>query len=338
MNASFQNGVAWLCWTVIMLGQAVHPTLGAEPAGNNGEARPATEVEKFLRADAEMAFDPVQIAGGIVILHGVAPTLWVRERAAEIVKGVAEVRGVVNLLVLNPVARSDDLIAQDAQQAIRWCALTHIQLAAVHDGKVVLRGQVDSVQQQERLRRTIKQISGVTGLDDQTVPRQWDVPEKEPRPTITHPDAEIRKAIAEAFLYNPRVRYPAPKIQVTNGIVTLTGNAADLISKQAAAETAAKTVGVVAIRDFLIVPWPASALDLSIQAALRRDPQLKSPQVIVTVVGSTAHLSGVVATAADRQRALRIVSGVPGVRFVETDLAILEAPARGPSSAPSTGQ
>ncbi|NIT56262.1 MAG: BON domain-containing protein, partial [Aliifodinibius sp.] len=68
----------------------------------------------------------------------------------------------------------------------------------------------------------------------------------EMRREVIHPsptDAQIKKAIEDAFTYDPRLQ-TTPEVDVENGTAILTGEVGNIKSKQAAEQVATHSIGV----------------------------------------------------------------------------------------------
>lgn len=115
------------------------------------------------------------------------------------------------------------------------------------------------------------------------------------------------------------------------GVVTLTGEVRDLLTKRRAVEIASAIRGVRAVVDMLPVE-PVARADAAIRAdviaALRLEPVTESREVGVEVNGGVVTLRGTVDSGAERDVAERVAAAVPGVRSVRNDLAIQYATAR----------
>ncbi len=267
---------------------------------------------------------------GIITLVGSVGSLSARERAVALAKEVPDVRSVVDLLeVAPPVARNDSLIAEDVTRAISLVPGAEVSGVLVYDGKAIVRGRVDSVEHQRELEAAAKKIEGVIALNDQTIPSRR-APAEAAKPMPGKTDAEITRTIRDAYLNDPRLLYWEPVVSVTNGVVKLTGIVSDLRSKLAAADTAANTAGVRAVCDFLrVAGQPATRSDRElqerVQLALSQQLGRAAQELIATVVGGTAYLTGTAASPAQRERAEQVAGAVPGVAFIENELSIVRS-------------
>jgi osmotically-inducible protein OsmY len=114
-------------------------------------------------------------------------------------------------------------------------------------------------------------------------------------------------------------------VTTSQGIVTLSGSAGNLLSKDRALRVAESIRGVEGVINRIAVT-PVSRSDEDIQKdvkmALRLDPATKSYQVTVSVKDATATLSGSVGSSAESKLAARIAYGVKGLKEIQNNLTI----------------
>jgi osmotically-inducible protein OsmY len=114
-------------------------------------------------------------------------------------------------------------------------------------------------------------------------------------------------------------------VSTSEGIVTLSGSAANLLAKERAVRIAESLRGVRGVIDRITVT-PVSRPDEDVRkdilTALKQDPATESYQVAVSVGDAVATLSGSVGSYAEKQLAARIAKGVKGVKEVRNDVTI----------------
>jgi osmotically-inducible protein OsmY len=143
-------------------------------------------------------------------------------------------------------------------------------------------------------------------------------------------DAQIRQAVSDALLFDPRVLSFNPDVQVDEGVVTLSGTVDNLEASRAAEDDARNTVGVALVRNHLRVRPTNDVADdeltLRVERAVRRDPFVDRFDVGVTTFDGEVSLAGEVDTWYDRARAEAVASGVEGVVAVHNNLRVSRQP------------
>ena len=146
-----------------------------------------------------------------------------------------------------------------------------------------------------------------------------------------HTDSQIQHAIVKSLDWSPGVRAEHIAVAVTDGAVTLAGEAVDLAEKDAALRAASEVAGVVAVVDEIEIRGTAAGLndaDIARTAtdAIEASPALRHQNVTATVHDRVVTLAGVVEEPDQRNAAERVAYGVPGVRAVVNDLRVLPRP------------
>ena len=151
------------------------------------------------------------------------------------------------------------------------------------------------------------------------LPLQAATPKKE----IT--DNGITSAVEAGFKLEKGVFPNDVDVSTSQGIVTLSGSAANLLAKERAVKIAESIRGVRGVIDRITVT-PVSRPDEDIRkdilTALLQDPATESYQVPVSVHDAVVTLTGSVGSYAEKQLAARIAKGVKGVKEVRNDVTI----------------
>jgi osmotically-inducible protein OsmY len=139
-------------------------------------------------------------------------------------------------------------------------------------------------------------------------------------------DSEIGGAVLAAVTSDPRVRDAALSVNVAQGVATLSGAVPSLSAKLAVGELARNTVGVLLVKNELEVR-PAKIADDEVlsqraRAALLWDPKTGAQGIEVTAHDGLVTITGIVATASNRQHAADIVSGIAGIRALDNQLRV----------------
>jgi osmotically-inducible protein OsmY len=116
----------------------------------------------------------VQAHAGIITLTGCVGSYfekWSATRTAQRVPGVAGVALALDVVLPAGSARSDEEIAHAASQVLQWLTLVPagaIQVR-VERGVVTLSGELEWAYQRRVAISTVRQLRGVTGVDDEIV-------------------------------------------------------------------------------------------------------------------------------------------------------------------------
>jgi osmotically-inducible protein OsmY len=281
------------------------------------------DIVDALRSDpATEAFEvQVAVADGAVDLRGEVDSWAEKGICGEVAEGVVGVKSVSNNIhVKEKPGRPDSEIRADILQRLKsdvWVDEDRIKVS-VKGGRVTLGGSVGSPAEESRAFLDAF-VSGVTGVDDSSLRvdlHYYDPGERsvEIPPVVT--DGDIKSAIRDAYLYDPRVLSTNPDIEVHDGVVKLSGAVDNLAAKNAAERDAENTVGVWRVEDFLRVrpkEMPADAvIEKNVKDALRRDPYTYDDDIGVTVRNGLVELEGTVDTGYERAEATRVASRVRG--------------------------
>lgn len=295
-------------------------------------APPQDITARQLRKDLENALflDPatdayevsVEADGqGRVTLSGRVESWAERELCARVAKSVRGVTAIDNRIEVQYRAeRPDAEICSEVQGRLRWHVLVDDGLidVACTDGVVGLSGTVGSAA--ERV-RAIRQawVAGVQDVDARRLEVARWARDDDLRASkyAVRADADIREAIQDALLQDPRVASFAIDTEVQQGTVTLRGTVDNLRAKRAAANDARNTVGVISVRNRIRVEpagrrSPAS-IERDVREALLRDPYVDRFDITVSVGNGTARLYGTVDTSFERSQADDVAAGVRGV-------------------------
>ncbi len=138
-------------------------------------------------------------------------------------------------------------------------------------------------------------------------------------------DNGIATAVEGDFQHEQGVSGAAIAVQSSEGIVSLSGTADNLLAKERAVKIAESIRGVRGVVDRVVVT-PVSRSDADIRkdilAGLLNDPATEAYQVSVAVKSGVATLTGTVGSWAEKQLAARVARGVKGLKEVRNDIAI----------------
>lgn len=249
------------------------------------------------------------------------------EKVAMGVKGVKEITNLISIDIKEN--RPDSEILPAIKKALHWNVLVDDALidVSVTDGHVELSGTVGSAAE-KRNAITTAWMTGVKSVTaDKLNVERWARDEDLRTDKYTPKgDDEIRRAVKDAMLYDPRVNSLNVKADVDAGSVTLRGTVQSLRAKRAAADDTANTVGVIQVENRLRVR-PAEFLtdrriERRVRDALIRDPYVERYQIDTHVVNGVVSLYGSVDSFFEKAMADDVVAEVPGVIAVKNHLEV----------------
>jgi osmotically-inducible protein OsmY len=194
----------------------------------------------------------VTVVGGRVILGGDTPTLYTRAVAEDLCTSVRGVRDVKNELRVSPpsASPSDDDIRCFADQVLNWNASIDDSKINVNvcSGSLTLEGEVDAYWKRDHIEELILDIQGITHVDNRLVVN----------PDLIPQDQVIADDVRSAIDRYTRLGDDTIRVDVNDGIVTLTGNVPNWYSKFRTPRVAEHVLGVKDIVNNLdIITQPA---------------------------------------------------------------------------------
>ncbi len=290
------------------------------------------DIQKTLANDpATDSYDiQTKVEKGTVTLTGTVPSWAARALSESVVSGVRGITAVNNnLLVHFQHNRSDQDILEEIKERLEdnvWINDKTI-IFTVENGVVKLNGVVGSAAEKRRVVHAAA-IAGVRKIDDQllfvkswaqgTSVRRYEVGDRS--------DESIQDSLKLAYQYDPRVSVFNFEVEVTNGIVTLTGTVNNLKAKKAAEETAKLTRGVLWVKNFLKVRPKITVEDNQlrrrVELTLHDDSFINPFHIKVDVVTGRVILHGSVDSQFLKNHVEDVVSRVKGVVDVKNNLII----------------
>ena len=347
IDVQVEDGIVVLSGTVSNLlaqehtVQTVETLKGVRAIVNNISVDPVIPSDQKLKKAVinALLIDPatdsyevsVTAEAGVVTLKGQVESWQEKQLSEKVAKGVKGVKRVNNQLVWVPESsRLDGEIQADVNRRLEldpWVAKEFVTVE-VKDGRVFLSGSVGSLKEKRHV-RAVAWVSGVREVNDEELKVQWWLRDDRKRelgaPVAS--DTNIRDAIKDAFLYDPRVNMFTVGIEVDDGSVTLTGVVDNAKAKQSAEEDARNTMGVWHVRNFIKVR-PRDDLEdetiaNNVEIMLALDPFLESKEIGVSVLDGHTYLTGSVDYAFEKKRAEEIAQRTNGVtqvaNYIEVD-------------------
>jgi osmotically-inducible protein OsmY len=209
----------------------------------------------------ELAWDPevnsTHIAvtvsdGGIVRLSGEVGSYAERlaaEKAALRIMGVQAVVEDLKVRLLPGLMQSDELIAKSAIDALRY----HVSVpkdkvtVTVEDGWITLAGELPWYYQRRAAEKAVRHLYGVKGVINLI------------NLEVKVDKGDIKHRIEDAYKRSAHVDASHVKVDVRNGMVTLTGAVSSWAERIQAENAAWSAAGVKAVKNELTISLPVSA-------------------------------------------------------------------------------
>ncbi len=288
-------------------------------------------VDALYRDPAADSYEiDVKVNDGAVTLSGNVESWQEKQLAAFVAKGVRGVKKINNNIdVTYATNRSDSEIKEEISESLAMDiridgALIDVR---VNNGKVELDGIVGSANE-KILATNDAWTSGVTSVNNENLEvKTWARDDKLRKDKyVSKEDDDIKDAVLDAFMYDPRVYSFNPDVSVRNGVVTLTGVVDNLKAKRAAEQDAKSVVGVVNVNNYLkvrpeYIPEDEELAD-DVENALKKDPIIDKWDVDVTADNGVVYLYGAVNHYFEKQQAGEIASKTKGALAVENNLDV----------------
>ena len=266
----------------------------------------------------------ITVQRGRVTLDGSVESFALSHIAESTVAGIRGVTEIDNKIRVEPIEhRTDSNLKLEILRRLELHPFIDEQsvLVEVKDGSTAISGQVGSLGEKTAA-ELMCWVRGVRDVRSEGLAVNPDVAKKRRRSKFikVRNDLEIKRAVEDALIYDPRIRGSQIGVRVRLAAVTLFGNVSSYATKQAAERNARNTIGVRRVVNHLKVrvpDWPGDlAVTDQVRKALSRDVYLGGSKVHASSHFGKVYLTGEVNTQFESDRAEYVVANVPSTRGV----------------------
>jgi osmotically-inducible protein OsmY len=291
---------------------------------NDSELQKAIQDALLLDPATDAYEIAVMVHKGVVTLVGTVDSWqerWLCETVSKRVPGVIAVKNEITAIHKSdrPDREIEDEIKAMLKNDIRVDG--KLIMVKVENGKVTLTGAVGSLAEKNRATMDAY-VAGVRQVSNEELEAVWWARDKMRRldATVLRTNEQIKKAVKDAFRYDPRVYSFNPEVMVNNGKVILTGVVDNLKAKRAAEQDARNVLGVWQVRNYLKVRpenVPADdVLKIRVFLALLANPWVDHFNIEISPIDGWVYLAGRATTSFAKKEAERVAEGVMGVTRV----------------------
>jgi osmotically-inducible protein OsmY len=212
--------------------------------------------------------------------------------------------------------KTDTELQKDVMDELKWePTIKAAEIGVgVTDGVVTLSGYVDSFFKKCAAERAAARVFGVKAVAEKIQVR---LPG-----SLKRSDEDLALAASDALEWNIGVPHDRVKVQVQDGVVTLSGEVDWWYQKDAAEDAVRKLVGVVLLSNNIIIKSTVEPQDVKdkIESAFQRNALLHARRVTVETRGGKVILRGSVRNWAEREQVHWAAWAAPGVSEVESHI------------------
>jgi hyperosmotically inducible periplasmic protein len=236
------------------------------------------------------------------------------------------------LLVTSPSVRASDTDSRiESSAANSYIFKTYLKDDSIKTesqaGAVTLTGTVADASHKSLAQDTVESLPGVKSVDNQLL-----VKGEQP---AEHSDTWIGVKVKTAFLFHRNVSATGTTVNVTNGIVTLSGQASSLAEKELTTEYAKDVDNVKAVKnDMTIAKTPAipsettgdkiddASITAQVKSSLLSHRSTSALHTTVSTTDGVVTLSGIAKNAAEKSLVTKLVTDINGVTSVINNMTI----------------
>jgi osmotically-inducible protein OsmY len=191
--------------------------------------------------------------------------------------------------------------------------------AVVVDHTVTLKGTVSSSDIAHLAENIAYDIEGIDSVENYLLP-------KETGAHILNEDEIIKNRLINLFSLNHQLRFPSLKIQVSDGIVTISGTVDEIWKKSLIQELALDTSGVKKVKNTIEVAPSHKESDenlaIKIKNTIDKNYMIDSDRVQISVRKGIVKLSGEVRSQLALRAAINSATYTPGVMEINNELRV----------------
>jgi osmotically-inducible protein OsmY len=191
--------------------------------------------------------------------------------------------------------------------------------AVVVDHTVTLKGTVSSSDIAHLAENIAYDIEGIDSVENYLLP-------KETGAHILNEDEIIKNRLINLFSLNHQLRFPSLKIQVSDGIVTISGTVDEIWKKSLIQELALDTSGVKKVKNTIEVAPSHKESDenlaIKIKNTIDKNYMIDSDRVQISVRKGIVRLTGEVRSQLALRAAINSATYTPGVMEINNELRV----------------
>ncbi|MFI5399113.1 MAG: BON domain-containing protein [Candidatus Binatia bacterium] len=214
--------------------------------------------------------------------------------------------------------KTDAELQNDVMNALKWePSIKAAEIGVgVKDGVVTLSGNVDHYYEKSAAERVAARVFGVKAVAEEIQVR---LPG-----SLKRSDEEIAGAASNALEWNASVPHDRVKVQVQDGVVTLSGQVDAWYQKNQAENAVRYLMGVKLVNNHITIKPAVKPLDVKdkIVSAFQRNALIDARRIRIEAHGGKVTLRGSVHSWVERAEAQAAAWAAPGVTEVENDIIV----------------
>ncbi|OHE88338.1 MAG: transporter [Verrucomicrobia bacterium RIFCSPLOWO2_12_FULL_64_8] len=228
--------------------------------------------------------------------------------------------------MLRADARTDRKIEAAARASYNYRTVLEDKVEVkARDGTVILTGTVPDPDQRALAEDTVRELPGVVQVQNQI---------KVEPPAPEYSDGWIATKIRTKLLLTANVSFADTKVEVQDGVVTLSGAASNLAQKELTGAYVQEIAGVKSVNNLLTVPEPPAdprtlgdriddaSITAQVKYALLTHRSTSALKTSVTTTNGLVAIEGEAGSAAEKDLVTHLAGGVRGVNAVTNNMTV----------------